>query len=536
MSFLNPFAFLLILIVIWLFKNIILRKSSSELLEFEKENRPYQKQTKLILTSLIFALLALTRPVFTNEVNKEKFDANEYIIALDASYSMQMDDIQPSRYEVAKANIISLLKENTKDRFTLIAFTKNPLLICPPTTDHNIAISAIAALQPEFILTKSTSILSVLKKVATLEQKHKALILFTDGGDEHDLTQLLHVAQKHAITVNIVAVASSKGAIIKKDNKPFKDEHSHLIISRINPILKPLASKTDGFYFEINSAKEDLSTQLETALNEQNLKAQELSTDVISYKELYYFPLLIAFIILFFALTKFLKFIPFLTILFFIYPNSSAQASWIDFHYTKIAVQAYNDGNYTLAIKNFQKLEASQYACMSIANSYYKDKQYKNSLRYYSRIQSHNKHIKSILLYNMGNAAFRLKKYQRAENYYKQSLAVEYSLEAKENLFVIYKEQLKAKVNVADMLPTVDDKKVKTITKKNDTKKNEKEDSSSSSSQQKSNSASQGGGGKKTKQKNKKTDKLKNKKNNYKMGYNAYELINKGYINETKPW
>jgi len=536
MSFLNPFAFILILIVLWLFKNILLRKNSSELLEFEKENRRYQTQTKLILTTLIFILLSLTRPVFTNEINKEKFDANEYIIALDASYSMQMDDIKPSRYEVAKANIIKLLKENAKDRFTLIAFTKNPLLICPPTTDHNIAISAITALQPEYILTKSTSIISVLQKIATLEQKHKSLILFTDGGDEHDLTQLLHVAHKHAITVNIVAIASSKGAIVKKDNKAFKDENSHLIISRINPILKPLASKTDGFYFEINSAEEDLSSQLETALNEQNLQAQELNTDVISYKELYYFPLLIAFIILFLALTKFLKFIPFLTLLFFIYPNFSAQASLIDFHYKKIAVKAYNDGNYTLAIKNFKKLEASQYAYMSIANSYYKDKQYKNSLRYYSKIQSHNMHIKSILLYNMGNAAFRLKKYQRAENYYKQSLAVGYSIEAKENLFVIYKEQLKAKVNVADMLPTIDDKKVKTITKKNDTKKDDKEDALSSS-QQKSNTASQGGGGKKTKkQKNKKTDKMKNEKNNYKMGYNAYELINKGYINETKPW
>ena len=536
MTFLNPIAFFLLLLAFWLFKDILFMQKNIEQSSFSNEHKRYILQTKLILIALFLALFALTRPVLKNEVSKEKFDANEYIIALDASFSMSMDDIIPNRYEVAKKSIISLLDMDSKNRFSIFAFTTNPLLICPPTTDHAIAITALDALSPEYILTKGTSIISLLEKVATLPLAHKSLIIFSDGGDEHDLQQLLYIAKKNAITLNIVAIGSSKGSVIVKDGKPLKDEEQHLIISRINPILKDLAQESGGFYFELHSSNEDIIPELTSALRKQNLNAQELSTDVINYQELYYIPLLFAFILLFIALTKIQKFIPLLGVVFFLFPYSSSEASLFDFHYKKEAKKAYKSKEYKKAQRLFKKLTPSQYSYMSIANSYYKNAEYRNSLRYYSQIKSTNPHVKSIIFYNMANAAFMLKKYQRAENFYKQSLSLEYSTQAYDNLLIIVKHKLKAKINVADMLPTKDDKQVKNITKKNDTKKEDKESKGASASQQKSNQGSQGGGDSKNKKKAKQSNATQEKQNEYKMGYNAYELINKGYINEKHPW
>ena len=536
MTFLNPWAFILIFIALWLFKDIILMKYNSQLAPFATEHKHHVVQTKLILVALILALLALSRPALTNEISKEKFDANEYIIALDASYSMSLDDIQPSRYNVAKKTIIELLQLDSKNRFSLFAFTTNPLLICPPTTDHAIAISALQALSPQYILTKGTSLETLLQKIASLEMIHKSLIIFSDGGDEHNLKDLLGIAKKNAITINIVAIGSSKGAVVIKDNKPLKDEEQHLIISRINPILKDLAKQSGGFYFEIQSRQKGLAEDIAKELQTQNTDAKELSTDVISYKEFYFIPLLLAFLVLFVALTKVQKFIPLLSLLFVFLPFAKLDASPLDFYYLKEAKKAYQSKEYTQSINYFKHLTPSQYSYMSIANAYYKNQQYRDALRFYSQIKSTNPHTKSILFYNMANATFMLKKYQRAANFYKQSLALEYSKEAYENLLLIHRYHLTAKVNVADMLPTKDDKKVKNITKKNDTKNDEKESGGSSSSQQKTNQGSQGAGDTKSKEKTKKTTQSKSQKNNYKMGYNAYELINKGYINEKHPW
>jgi Ca-activated chloride channel family protein len=517
MNFLNPWAFLMIAITLWIFKNLIGSKT----------------QNRVLLVVLILTLFALSHPVITNELSKEKFIAHEYILAIDVSYSMMAKDIKPNRYKIAKQNIIKLLKNNTKDMFSIFAFTSNPLLISPPTTDHNIAISALDALTPEYILTKGTSLLELLKTIAKLQQKNKSLILFSDGGDEKNIDALLHTASTNNITINIVATASQRGSILEKNNHNIKDKNGHLVVSRINPILKDLAYKTGGFYIKLDEKNKDITTQIQTKLTKQKLDAQKLDADIISYTELYPIPLFFAFILLLLSLTKFEKYIPFLIIYLIFYPDLKIYASTFDFYHNKVAKEAYKNKNFTLAIEEFKKLSPSKYSYISIANSYYKNKEYKNALFYYSKIKTKDKKIKSIVLYNMANSAVMLKKYNRAKKLYKNSLILYYSKEAYENLINIIK--IMPKIDVADMLPHIDDKKVKNITKNNQTKKDDKQNSSKSNSKKNTTNASNGAGGDK-KVKNKNISLNKNDKNRYKMGYNAYELINKGYIDEKRPW
>ena len=535
MTFLNPLALFFIPIVLWIFRDLFLSKRQFINDTFTIEHKHYHKQTRMLLIALSFILLALSRPAITNEINNEKFDANEYILALDASFSMQMNDIMPSRYLLAKDTIVKLLQRDTKDRFTLFAFTKNPLLICPPTTDTQIAISALNALEPKYILTKGTSLLSLIEQVATLEQEHKSLILFSDGGEEHNLKHLLSILKASAITLNIVAIGSKKGSVVTKGDKVLKDINSHLIISRINPILKDLAAQSGGFYFELNENR-DISSDIYTKMQAQSIDAKELSIDIVSYKEFYYIPLLFAFILLLIALTKVQKYLPFLALVFILSPYTKAEAGVFDFYYLDIAKESYAKGDYVKAQNYFKKLTPSQYSYMSIANAYYSNKQYKNSLRYYSQIKSKKASIKSIVYYNMANAAFRLKKYQRAHELYKQSLGLKYSKEAYENMLRLLELNKKSKINVADMLPTADSKKVKNITKKIDTKKENQGGGGSSSTMQRDAQGTQGGAGGKSKKSSEKTATIKGEKNKFKMGYNAYELINKGYVNEKHPW
>ncbi len=514
MSFLNPWGFLIIALVSWIFKNLFFTKA------------PQQKQTKIIFIVLILSLISLCRPVIKNEKTKESFLAKEYIIAIDVSFSMNLQDIKPSRYEVAKRNIISLLKINTKDIFSIFAFTTNPLLISPPSTDHNTAISALDALTPEYILTKGTSLISLIKQISKIENEQKSLIIFSDGGDKHNLNQLLSIASKHSITINVVAIGSKKGSILRKGNQIIKDKNSHLIISRVNPILAKLAKKTDGFYLFVDENHQNIAYNIQDAINQQKLNEKKLDAEVLSYIELYYIPLLFAFVLLLTSLTKFQKYIPFLVLIVFLYPNTKLSASIFDFYYNQVAKEAYATKNYPKAIENFQKLTPSKYSYICIANSYYKNKEYKNALHYYKQVKTKNKKIKSIIFYNMGNSASKLKKYNRAKQLYKNSLTLNYTKEAYENLLKIIKIDKKPKIDVSTMLPHLNDKEVKNITKRQGEQKDNKQNSSTTNSQQKTSKVTHGGNGV-----SKSTD-----RNNYRMGYNAYELINKGYVNEKKPW
>ena len=184
MSFLNSWIFFALIPLYFLYKKD--SKTAKSTL-FMQENRSETKQGKLLFLTLAFLIVALARPVLQNSLEEEKFDAQEYIIALDASYSMQADDVQPSRYEAAKTLIKELIHSHPKDRFSLLAFTSNTLLISPPTTDGTISTMALDALDPANILTKSTELKQLFETVSKMPLQKKNLIIFSDGGDETDV-------------------------------------------------------------------------------------------------------------------------------------------------------------------------------------------------------------------------------------------------------------------------------------------------------------------------------------------------------------
>ncbi len=179
MSFLYPFAFVLLLPLYFLYKKHYV------------SHKYTQREKRFLFLALAFIFIALTRPVIPNALNKQKFDAQDFIVAIDASYSMQAKDLLPSRYEVAKESLKQIIQALPKNRFSIFAFTSNAILISPPTTDTAISIMALEALEPQYILTKGTSLLALLKTISKTSFKQKSLIIFSDGGEDKYLDALL---------------------------------------------------------------------------------------------------------------------------------------------------------------------------------------------------------------------------------------------------------------------------------------------------------------------------------------------------------
>jgi len=513
MTLLNPWALFGLIPLYFIYKR-------------QSQSAEYVKQKRLLYLSLLFMILALSRPALTQHSSDQKIDAQDYIVALDASYSMQADDLHPSRYIMAKRAIQKLLKLHPKDRFTLFAFTSNALLIAPPTTDSALAMQALNALNPEYILTKSTSLLQLFKSVAKISKEKKKLIIFSDGGEEHDLVKLTNILKENHITPYFVATATTKGAALKKDGKYLKDIHAALVVSRINPMLQDLAKATHGGYYQLTSLT--VINQLASDI-EDKTEAKELTFKVKSYQELFVIPLAIALFLYFIAVTKIHQIYLLLPLLLLPY---KADASLFDFYHLKEANKNFQHKHYHQAALEFTQLSPSVKSYYNIASAYYKAGEYKNALRYFTRIKTSDRSIKQAIFYDIANCAVQLKKYDEAKEYYIKALALGYDSDALYNLNLLRKQRRKTSNNIMQKKSS----KEKTRKQKSSKKDKANKDRGSSNSNRQSIQSSNGQGKSKKKEKSSLLVKQKNRANKYKMAYKAYEIINKGYSNEKEPW
>ena len=494
------------------------------------------RQIQLLYLSLFFLLVSLSRPVIEHSRVDEKFDAQEFIIAIDASFSMQAEDLKPTRYAVAKEGIQKLLKARPMDRFALFAFTSNALLISPPTTDTSISMMALEALEPRFILTKSTNLKSLFTTIGQSSFVEKKLILFSDGGEEHNVEMLSKLCRQYNIILYIVAVGSDAGASLKKEGKVIRDQYGALVVSRINPILEELVHKTGGDYFRLESSDLGVIDALARSIDSQ--KSEVSNVSVISYIELYYIPLVLAMILFFIAVTNLHQryFIPLFLLLL---PYPPLHAHPLDFYYLDRAESASKASHYKEAVEYFKKVTPTTKSYYNIGTSYYKLGDYKRALEYFGIIETQDKLLKGHIFYNMGNCAVRLERYDRAMKYYQQALTLGEDADARYNLRLLQKMRLTNKNNVSDMLPQRDAKTKKNSSKKlNNTEDDKKEGSSKGNSNRQSDQSSAGAGSSKKGETKKadQTDNATTPKSEYKVGYKLYELINKGYTDEQEPW
>jgi len=471
--------------------------------ESQTQNR---RQIRYLYISLACMLLSFSRPVLQNSLTDEKFDSQDYIIAIDASYSMQADDLKPSRYVMAKKAIKKLLALHPKDRFTLFAFTANTLLISPPTTDTQISIQALDALNPAYILTKSTNLLNLFKTISKGSLKEKNLIIFSDGGDENNINTLVSIIQKNNITPYFVATATKKGAALKKDGIYIK-------------------------YYQLNSL-DSIDTLSDDIISQKQQTSQ--TVQVKEYKEFFYVPLILAILLFFISVTKIHQLYGILAL--FIFPYKS-DAGILDFYHIQEANSAFKKQKYLQGAQEFEKVAPSIQSYYNIANAYYKAGHYKLAMQYYAKIQTHQILIKKAILYNSANCAVHLKKYDTARKLYIHSLILGDDKDALYNLNLLKSLHLHTKKDITSLLPqknsqSKEDKKIKQKKDKSEKKKN---NSSKSSANKNASQTTNGKGSDKNKIK-KQVSKKKSTPNNYKIGYKAYEKINKGYSDEKTPW
>ncbi len=495
------------------------------LLLFWYRDKKLFQTTHLIILMLI--TLALSRPVIKQGVEEQAIEAKSFIIALDVSYSMKAKDLNPDRYTFAKKTIFSLLEMNPTDNIMLIAFTSNPLLLSPPTTDHRLIAIALESFNLEYILTRGTSLKKLFNKVASMKGMSKNLILISDGGEEKDLEKLSHLINKADISLTILGLGSQKGSTIgNSDGTLLKDKEKHLVISRINPLLEQLASQTQGSYLTASSTPSSTAKALYTALHQED-DTELLSKKQHKYSELYQLPLLVAILLFLLLHTRAVKYL----LLMFTLLGVNVEASFLESYYLDRAYASYEKKDFNTTQTYLSKLTTpSLQSQFAQANTYYQQGNYKKALKTYLSIRSTSTTIKQTLYYNIANCYAKQEQYEKAKRYYTKTLQLGEDKDAKANLKLVALLASKKEAELGIAHPksqSSNSSKGKAQEKKEE--KMQKEDEPSSGS---------GEGGEKNNTKEQEKSKLILDLNQEKhpLSSKVYELINRGYIHEKQPW
>ena len=252
-----------------------------------------------------FIVLSLMRPVELGEPKRIDNKGRDILLVTDISTSMLEEDFfyqyRPiPRIEAVRAVVSDFAKNRLHDRLGLILFGTRAYLQVPLTFDKEAVTDVLSTMQAG-MAGQSTAIgdalalaLKTLKNTKS-DKENQVIILLTDGENndgEISVPEAINLAKNEGIKIYTIGIGSPQMSLTKAF---FNIQNSGLD----EQTLKTLADETKGRYFKVTTLKELVNVYKKIdLLEEQNFEDRV----IYEKKELYFIPLLIAFVLAFGAL------------------------------------------------------------------------------------------------------------------------------------------------------------------------------------------------------------------------------------------
>jgi len=282
----------------------------------------------LVVTAAVLLVAGLAQPRWGSNTTEVKSLGIDVVFVVDASKSMMVGDVVPTRLDAARLEIHKVLSRLKGGRAALVPFAGLAFVQTPLTTDTEVVKNYLDALRVEDMPRGGTAVGRAIKQAldalapsdevdthaeedAFEEQitpfegaKHKAIVLFTDGEDhEGDPLAAAEEAARRGIHIYTVGVGTPQGRPVLDINDEglsvgtVKGPDGKMpLFSTLNArLLKDIARTTDGEYFHLGGS--GLGPGLLDALGE--LEKAEYESTFEDLGELrYHWPVVPAFLLL----------------------------------------------------------------------------------------------------------------------------------------------------------------------------------------------------------------------------------------------
>ncbi len=402
----------------------------------------------LAFAAFLFMTLALAQPVIERGEIRIKSRGGDLVIALDLSRSMQTRDFYPDRLVFAKQKLEEILPRLPAGRIGMIGFTSASFVVAPLTEDRESLLFLLRRLKPETVSAEGTDVAAALKGAEKLLRKSrsKKVLLVSDGGDETDIEALRKEVERSGIELNLWMVATRRGGPVPADEtRMVQGADERVVISRANTALRSVAEASGGIYVEATLSQSD-EEEILSHLKRGSGSGEEYEKVVHRRIELFYYPLLLALLLLPFALysvgirhesrTALVALLPLLV------AGERLDAGLLDFTLIEKAEKAYMSGRYDISTKALERLSAvspGNEVWFDLASSYYKSGRYKKALETYRKIVTSDRRLEMAKLYDMANCYVRLGDLQKGVELYRKVLKMGPDPDAKANLELLSK-------------------------------------------------------------------------------------------------
>ena len=227
----------------------------------------------LLEAALALIVVMVARPQMGRQINSDKREGIETIIAMDMSNSMLAQDVTPSRLEKSKMMVEDLVDHFNQDKIGLIVFAGDAFVQLPITSDYISAKMFLQNIDPSLIQTQGTDIgqaIDLAMHSFTQDAKTgKAIIVITDGEDhEGGAEEMAKKAHDAGINVYILGIGDPKGAPIPIGNGQYmKDKSGNTVMTALNEdMCKKVAAAGKGVYIHVDNsgiAEEQLDNELD---------------------------------------------------------------------------------------------------------------------------------------------------------------------------------------------------------------------------------------------------------------------------------
>jgi len=370
----------------------------------------------LLLLVLALFIIALAKPVLPLK-SSSKNSMTPLVVALDISPSMIQTDVYPNRFTFAKTQIKRLLNESQNLRVALLLFNRDAFIASPLSEDLDSFVYILSHLETKF--QGGSNLFAALEGSELLLHKYKAknILLVSDGTSSRSFTQEALYLQKHKLILHTLYVSKE----VPKSSA-----------------LKELSLKSAGSFTHANFSDKNIKTVLKQ-IAKHSQKIHTRATNKQVYKELFYYPLLLAVVLLLILFTSrydFHKLKSFVLVLSLtlLYQTTPLNANLLDFKHIYDAKEFYKNKEYPQAIELYRSLKQTPQVQYNLANALYKAKMFTQAIQTYKQIKSSDKNLNAIIYFNIANAHFSLGEYKLAKKNYVLSLKLEDDLTTQENL------------------------------------------------------------------------------------------------------
>ncbi|MBW1678024.1 MAG: VWA domain-containing protein [Deltaproteobacteria bacterium] len=221
----------------------------------------------LLIGAIGFMLLALAGPRWGSHYQEVTQKGVDVMIVVDVSPSMLVEDVEPSRLERARREIIDFLRVVQGDRVGLVAFSGTAFVQCPLTLDYGALEMFLSTLQPDLIPVAGTDLGAAIQTGLSgfdfESETDKVILLITDGEDHEGRgLDAAREASKKGAKIFVFGIGQNAGGPIPSgDGKGGfkKDDEGKLVLSKLDEeSLRQIASLTGGTYVRTVAGDLDL--------------------------------------------------------------------------------------------------------------------------------------------------------------------------------------------------------------------------------------------------------------------------------------